>query len=277
MNLLPRRVSFWAFLLLVVGALLTMIWQSHRELPLIREPDVDSLIRHYLSSTTGVERSKARTDILALGPPALVRLQSIALESSRPAAERCFAIEMLTAKPQATFALLSLIDDPETSVRFTARRVVRACMADLPIPRDPHSDTEAAVLRAWRDANAPKGHGALTFHDTPLPVNSRPDTSKSPTEIFIAWSRDGSFHTRSPYLVDLRAHGDLAVSELISLSRSDSPYVRTSATIVLGMLRNERGTRYLQAQLARAESAADSALLKTAISLSIDARTAAAP
>jgi hypothetical protein len=254
-------------ILFAVGSLLYLGYRSHEVLPKLSRPDVDVLLRTMVDARTADDVRDNRKRILAMGRVATDRLRVIARDPARSPEVRCGALELLRANPEAVFDILSLIDDPDTQIRDTARDTVRGCMAGLAASRDPRTDTEARLVKRWFELHRGEGYGALEYRSSPIEPSEPPDTTLPPLEIFRRLTCDGSFSTSSPYIRDLRALEPAATADLIRLaSTTDSIFQRGNACFVLGVLGDTAGIAFLESRMAASRDQDERILLHTALS-----------
>jgi hypothetical protein len=262
-----KNAAAVAGIFVVVGGL---VFMTHRSSPLLTgmsRPDVDAMVSEMALLNNAEDGARYRERIASLGEEGVRSLRAIAGDRERSGAQRCYAIMLLQANPEATFDLLSLIDDPDTSVRFSARESVRQCLSDLSHPRYPRSDTEAELLRRWHAEHGAEGMAALTFRDAPRTSSDSSPTSRSIEDAYRCWISSGKLASSSPFLSDLKTMGRPAVDFALREADSDSAVRRSAAYVALGMLGDTAIAPILRDRLARARKASDIRGINIALSL----------
>lgn len=256
-----------AGILASITALVVMGYQSETVMRGIAEPDVDEMLRRYRDAKTAGQGDEMLGRIRGMGSAGAARLRVIALDRGQDPAIRCRALWCLHGNPEALFDLLLLVDDPETSVRLTAREDVHYCLAKYPLPRDPRSDTESRLLKAWRETHAARGFSAFTAGDGIALQGREGDSSLACGEIFDRWLEGGTLASSSPHLLDLKARGNAAFPALWKIAETtDSPYRRRSAYIAVGMLGDTAAVPFLRKAMKLSRDPSEIASLRLALS-----------
>lgn len=235
-----RRAAAIVGALVLVCALLAVVatW-SRPTLEQMSHPDVDALLFQYRHAWTVAEQPRLRKQILDLGYPATQRLITIMRDPNRDPVDRSLAISLLSANPDALFAMADLLDDPDTPVRVAARMSVQGCLPREIMSADPKSDTAVRRIMEWRKAHQEEGYGALKFRGATdsQSITIPAELPRDPEKLFDLWSRDGVFDNHSPCCAALKKIGAPATRTLLRIALSDtSPLRRAMACGALGLI-----------------------------------------
>lgn len=258
-------------LLVAALSLTSMGYLASHRVTEIATPNVDDLVRQLSAARTASVKSELRSQIHALGALGVARLRVILRDAHRPSQERYEASILLTGNPEALFDHLALIDDPDTLIRDLSREQARYCMSNLPIPRDPRSETEAALLRRWYSENRDR-YGNLIFDRSGLSGGAPADYTSTSDSLFFALTQTGTVASASPLLTDLRARGIEGVDAVIRAAHSDSPQQRGLAYITLGMLGDSISIAFLAERLTHTKSSSEIKALQAALAIAESSR-----